>query len=234
MWRVLLILWFLTAPVWAARDFNGTTQNAEISTALFTDEPATICAWFRMDTFASIQNVASVGNTSNTDGVFGMLLVHLDVSVRANKRTDTGTSQQATAVGVSANIWTHACVVFSDASQSVSLNGATFVTNSNSAIDPTADVSSIAVQKNSGYQVYLDGQVGYTDWWDVELFQHEVAALAAGACPVHVRPNAHISSVPLWGASSPEPDRRAARSWTLINSPAAGTSGPPVACTGRR
>src|SRR5512139_3914486 len=42
--------------------------------------------------------------------------------------------------------------------------------------------------------------------WDAILTPAEIAALAAGAHPLTIRPAALVSYVPLWGVDSPEPD----------------------------
>jgi hypothetical protein len=232
MRRFLLMLLMLISisPVWAARDFNGTTQNAEIATALFTNEPGTICAWFNLSTNAAVQVVASVGNNGATDGTFQLQSVNTDVSIRANKRNDVGNNSTATATATSTGLWMHACAVFtSNTSRSISLNGATFVTDVTSVTDPTPDVSSIGVFKHSGFVWYCDCQIGMVAFWTAALTQAEVTALAQGACPKRIRTDSLISFVPLYGVQSPEVDLMGARTWTLVNAPAQVASAPRVA-----
>jgi hypothetical protein len=123
----------------------------------------------------------------------------------------TASGSQATSSGTySTGAWNHVVGVISgDASRTISLNGAT-------AISDTVSVTTTGCGRfyvgslfangvhTTGY--YYNGLVAHVAVWNAALTTDEQAALAAGVSPLLVRPTALVSYMPMLGRGSYEED----------------------------
>ena len=102
-------------------------------------------------------------------------------------------------------------------------------TGTPAAYNATTQVLHVGVRWDSetGTSTRLDGRVSRLGWWNAELNATEVAALAAGASPLMVRPSALVSYWPLWGLGSAEPDWKGGAALTQSGTVAGSTAEPP-------
>jgi hypothetical protein len=115
--------------------------------------------------------------------------------------------------------WHHVMAVVSATdSRALYLDGGGKVTSS---VDKTVTIDEITIGARtiSSATNYMLGRLAHAAVWAAALTDEEVAALAAGASPLDVRPSSLLGYWPLWGLHSPELDMLGATQLTVAGTP---------------
>ncbi len=116
---------------------------------------------------------------------------------------DTGSGLAETSSGATLSQWNHYCGVESASnSRAAYINGGSKGTDATTKTPDGVNRFGLMLFFDSSVSSNLDGQIAWPAVWDVALSDAEVAALAAGASPLTVRPESLVSFWPLTGAST--------------------------------
>lgn len=187
---------------------DGSSEYLSHSNAILTVEPFTFAAWCAPDSTNKNMSIMSFGKSASNTGMWDFRFRTSD-KLQASKANNSGTFGNATITGPpTANVWQHCCAVFeSDTSRSCYLDGGNKATNSTNISDPsTINQASIGASWGSTARLYFDGEIAEACIYNVALSDAEVALLAQGISPLHVRPNDLVGYWPLIGRHSPEID----------------------------
>lgn len=177
-----------------ARSFNGSTQYLETTTFLQAALPCTIAAWFYTTTTATIQRVATWSDASTAYTCSSIILNYPSAGDVANQINPP--NQLPYKSGLTANAWHHACAVSDTGVGRMYLNG---VAGSDLTYTTSfATARHLRIGQVAGVQ-YLNGRACHVAVWSAALNAAEAAALAAGYCPLLVRPASLIAYYPLGG-----------------------------------
>jgi len=206
-----------------ALDFNGAdSESASVAAAAVTAAPLTLACWVNPDTVSGNDALVEV-NDAGTNNVF---LLYLAAGVINAFTSEAGSFSQASAgTALGTNAWSHAAGVFASATSRVAYkNGVAGTENTTSRV-PTG-----IAQTRLGSQVgtnFMDGKLAEVGIWAGALNADEIAALAKGFSPQHIRPSALVGYYPLirgtvnqGGSSNTTLDRsRSGNSMTEANTP---------------
>lgn len=186
---------------------NASNQRLLLGSAVLTAEPITLAGWCRPDETTD-QAVVSISNTGTVDGKWTLQLRGGGTpDVSALKEDDSGSFDQAlSSTTYSLNTWHHACAIFENNDRHAFLDGGGKGDNTPDITDPTADVTSIGVNRHSVFQRHFSGRLAEIGIWDVVLTDAQVLVLANGVSPLMVEPESLIAYWPLLGRYSPEID----------------------------
>lgn len=206
LWRsistsVLLAAVVMTAT--GARQFNGTSQYANIAAAPVTAVPMTIAAWIYADSTASAMAIGMVGSGGQTRCQIGLASGGTPLAITVSAAGTSGTAQSATALSTAT--WYHVVGTFaSSTDRKVFVDGARVAANTTSVTLGTVDRIMIGGRVFTTVGLFWSGRIAEFGVWDVALTDAEIASLAAGAKPIRVRPASLRAYVPLAGEASPE------------------------------
>lgn len=201
-----------------ARSFNGSSDYARNGNAVVTVVPVTIACWFRKSSNAvAAYNLCTVGNSgsANNRNQFGLRFNNQTTGVACT----IGVIQAGTA-GASAptystplasenytNVWVHCGAVFSSAtSRNGYFNGVGGTPTTNNVAAGSFDRTTVGCLDQSAQSQFALGAIADLGIWDIALAASDVASLAAGVCPLLVRPESLVAYWPLGGNYSPEID----------------------------
>lgn len=175
-----------------AYSFNGSTQYFSVSTGvLFADFPITMACWFITSNTTANQGLLNI--CDNTTGGQGIRL-NAQGAVAGDPirilSVGTATGSADTTAGYSANVWNHACGVFtSSTSRTVYLNGGNSATNTTSSSGTGEDRLFVGVVRAaSAFTNYFTGSIAEIGIWNAALTAEEVSSLAKGISPSLIRP----------------------------------------------
>lgn len=216
-------------PLYASRLFNGTNESLGSGTAIVSDYPLTVSAWFRADQLATTKGdemaIFSINHTSDTLEFFNF---RIDDSNSQNRLqivavNDAQSENALTTNEITANTWHHAFGVWaSSTSRTVILDGdvSSKGTNTNTVDFPTLNNTNIGKLAAPGDNFdFFDGRIAEIPAWDVSLADNEATSLSNGVSLYRIRPVDLIHHWPLYGRNSPEPDFIGTVDMTLENSP---------------
>lgn len=157
----------------------------------------------------------------------------------ANSGADTVTTANA----ISDTNWHHLGVTWTTSNQNVWLDGDVgnkgTGTYTQSFFAPGGSPSWVMGCRGGGSlsaspSDFMDGNLAWVTFWNVELTQDEMLALAAGVNPLKVRPKAIVNCFPMWDPAAlfdlaPASQRASATAAWTNNSATVGTGGAPVA-----
>jgi len=152
---------------------------------IISDEPLTICAWFKTDVDDTAQALV---NLSASDTVHYRWLA-LDSDGTVVLRTRDGSTNDginSTSTFTTGN-WHHAAGVWSAAnSRSAYLDG-TNKDTSTATVNPNApDITTVGSTQLSGFEFYYSGRIAHVAIWSTALSDEQIASLAGGACPLGI------------------------------------------------
>lgn len=184
-----------------AYSFNGTSQLWSTTSTPISAAPLTMACWFNPANTTGAFNLMHTGIISGTSRF--VLQARGDAGgdpVRCSAVNSAGTLGTAdTSTSFSANLWQHACAVFtSTTSRDVYLNGGG-AGNNTTAITPSTPTSiRLAGQVVSGTPTqWLNGLMAEAAIWNVALNTDEVTALAKGFAPSRIRPASLVFYAPM-------------------------------------
>lgn len=187
---------------------DGSSEYLSNSNAVLTAEPFTFAAWVNPDSTSKDMEVMHLGKSATNTGSWTFRFRTSD-RLQASKQNNSGTFGNATITGPpTAGVWQHCCAVYtSDTSRSCFFNGGNKATNTTNISDPsTINRTSIGGALGATSRRYWDGEIAEACIYNVALSDAEVALLAQGISPLHVRPNDLVGYWPLIGRHSPEID----------------------------
>ena len=188
-----------------SRHFNGSSSRLEISTAVLTATPITMCAWINVDQLPSAKgdemNIVSISDASLGDHF--MRLRADDAADKIQYVIDGGVpiSFPVTSTAVTAGKWHHATGVSHSASDHrVFIDGGSKGSDTTS-VTPTAgnlDTTSIGVINQSTDVDFFEGDIADVAIWNIALSDEEIRLLAVtGMSPMLMRPENLVFYVPM-------------------------------------
>lgn len=184
-----------------AYSFNGSSQYLNVASAPVTAAPLTIAVWFFSTSTTAQQGIATICNSVGDVGfriqAFGSLATD---PIRVNA-LNTGAANGATdtSTAYTANIWQHACGVYTSAtSRTAYLNGGGATTNTLDVTPPSVDRIHIGAVRNvSAPSNFFIGRLAEIGIWNAALTQGEVIALANGVSCSKIRSGNLVFYAPL-------------------------------------
>lgn len=149
--------------------------------------------------------------------------------VRATTQNFLTVANADTSSGFSAGSWQHAAAVFgSSTDRRAFLNGGSKGTNATSVTDPSG-LDSVAVGAFAGAHTFpMFGLIAHAAIWNIALSDAEVAALAAGAHPMMVRPEALVAYWPMFDEHASQIDWVGGVTLTVAGNPTKAASDPRI------
>lgn len=204
-----------------AREFiNGSSEFLRRNSAILTNEPMTMACWFNPDTTNTHYVLMCIGSSSSGKD-WDLRVEGTTSKVRAAKLNGSSIWAQATAT-YSSGSWQHAAGTFgANNARAAFYNGANKGTNSTNVSDPTVARTSIGARYRNTTDRHMDGEIAEACIYNVVLTDDEIALLAQGISPLHVRPQSLVAYWPLIGRHSPEIDIVGGFDMTLNGTPTA-------------
>ncbi len=189
-----------------ARSFNGSTQYLRIASGLgAASTPLTMACWFYSTSSTTLQTILESSVAGAGSVIKYRLILRGDLgagSKTLQAQQNPGNLATSTAQ-YTANTWMHACGVFSATnSRTVYLDGGSSATDTTSGSMSGVDQFLIGAAWDAGSSTYVHYTAGYiaeVGVWNVALTSAEVASLAKGFTPPHIRPASLVAYYPLGG-----------------------------------
>ncbi len=193
-----------------ARRGWSTSNFLRLGRGVVTATPLTIAAWARTSITGTDQDIVDLQNSASTTlkNRFGISISPSNV-LQAEAADGSGGSSANTSTAITANVWFHACGVFTSATNRTAyLNGGGAGTASTSKVPSGINRTSIGVRDASTAATPFapagTGDIAEVTIWNIALAAADVAALANGIHPFLVHPEAIVACWPLMGVNSPE------------------------------
>lgn len=180
--------------------------------------PATLAGWIYCDDDTNYQKVIALADASADTDRFSIQLTGGGGSVSAYVRTaDVGATATSTA-GFSENTWHHITGVFPDgAAHYMLLDGGNKGTAGAAKGFPNnVDATAIGRTPRSSGGLQMSGRIAWLAIWNVALTDAEVASLAAGVCPLLIRPESLVAFWPLGGLHQNNAANAANSDWDIV------------------
>lgn len=220
---------------------NFSASNFLRGTPLLTGTlPITIGAWCLPGALAAEAVIAGVFLSSAADARQQIALKKSSAnqSMLSIGNGTTGFSSVSGSTFSSATVWSYFLCIYKSSTESVTtLNGTWGGAFSNPGISvpsTSLDRFSIGVQDNTAIaspvrNLPSNAAVAHVAIWNVDLLPVELQALAAGACPLFIRPTALIGYWPMLNGNSPENNVvNASGTLTVQGSPSLIANSPPI------
>lgn len=202
-----------------SRSFNGSSDKLSYAGAAITATPLTMAAWIKRGTAGTsagtvmfLGNSGSVGNVNHWR-VNRAFTDDGNASVTASTCGPTSGASNATCTRSITDwpedTWGHVAGVFgSDTSRYGYAQGVASTETTASKTPSGANITTLGKQDNITGASWFSGEMAEAAIWNVALDAAEIAALAAGVCPLLVRPTSLVSYWPIIGQYSPEIDMK--------------------------
>lgn len=176
---------------------SASSQHLQVgSSPVAAAYPLTMACWANLTSVAATQALIWTGNSAAANHYMTLELRSTGFVGATVRNTTVFTASSSAAP--SANTWFHACGAFSSSTlRTAYLNGGNSGTNTSSSTPTTFNRTNIGRYGSSVPTNYADGLIAEAAIWDQVLDASEVASLAAGVCPLLVRPTALIFYAPL-------------------------------------
>ena len=195
-----------------AYDFNGTSDNMEIASAILDATPLSIFARFVTDTTAA--GTAVIASLTGSTGAhqFRMSRNGQDLEAVAVEGA-TVTAASIPLVLLTNSQYAATAVFSSSTSRSLYLGDVNF-DDDTVAVTPTSiDRTNIGARYNSGsLGLYFDGRICEVAFWNAALTQEEHRQMWRGLPPILVRPSSLVAYFPLVRDAN---DIKASRAFTI-------------------
>jgi len=205
-----------------ARNLASTSsQYLENGAAVITTEPVTLACRFRVPSLpGAAQTLLGLSQSGGTARCLLQVSSNnkLTVFSGATGNGATGTVEHATTL--STNTWYSGVGVFASTSSRLC-----YLDNVASSVSTTTvsmsgvNRTNVGARYNTTIGTFFNGLVAEAAIWSVALDVAEIAALAAGSCPLLVRPGALAAYWPLIGRNSPETCEKGSYNLSLSNAP---------------
>lgn len=213
-----------------SRFFDNNDDSLVFEDKVVSSYPFTITGWANSNNLTAAQHIAGVVDKSESN-VGIRLAFHGNVTndpVSAEAR-NTGITRALTTTPYTTNTWHHAAATFvGDTERNAFKDGGSKGTDTgNSTFNSNQDRTSIGRQMRSVPGNPWDGELAYIGFWNVELSDNEILALASGVNPFILRNDALVAYYPVDGNESPEPDYVSQQNMT-VNGAVKANVNPPV------
>jgi hypothetical protein len=183
-----------------ARTFNGTSDSIVVNCSNLS--VSTMACWFRPANITAALVACSLGNAAGSDDDRIALTANgsaIGDPVQIQAVVNGGAAVMSSSGTMVANTWQHgAGVTASSNSRTAYRNGTAGTTNTTARAMSGLNRFIVGARYSAGsLGAYFDGQLAEVGLWDVVLSAGEIAALAAGVRPLHVRPESLLSYFPL-------------------------------------
>src|SRR3990167_4808445 len=168
-----------------ARLFDDVGNDVlNVASASVTAVPLTLACWFMSDDLTIAQTLISLSSTpASTAHVFNLVARGNIAGDPVGAVTNGGSAYVAdTTTGYSANVWHHACGVFTAAnSRTAYIDGGSSATDVNSTAP--SGINNTRIGRSGRQQLSMSGRIAEAGIWSVALTGGEIAALAGGGNP---------------------------------------------------
>ena len=191
-------------------------------------EPFTLAAWAYTSDTTNYLTVLSVGDADDTDyHVLRLAGGEVGDPVQALSYDGVGSNSANSTAPYPANTWHHVAGVWEASnSRHVYLDGGNEDTSVGNRVIVGADRAAVGVTADSTPFGYMDGRVAEAAIWTVALAKIEIQQLAAGYCPLFVRPQSLLAYWPL--IRDEDQDKVGDFDLTAINAPTVATHAPVI------
>lgn len=198
LFHVLVLVLLMALPAPAAYDFTAASSQFISGTlGSSTTTPITIAAWFRT---SSTTNVALGAFETGVTARHNVFIIGSGGGVNAGSVNSAGSAGSATSTtGFTSGAWSHAAAVYTSATSRTAYCNGTGASTNTTNIDP-GSVSLLKIGARTTGSVtgaFFQGSIAEFGVWNIALSAADVAALAAGFSPRHVRPQSLIFYAPL-------------------------------------
>lgn len=203
---------------------SASGQYLQNGAAVLTAMPLTIACWIKPTNFTAANAVFGLYDSAVANTRYEIFTVLTTGIVRATHSDNSALATANTSVAATAGAWNHAAGVFVSAtSRTAYLNAGSSGSSATNVAGSMAGLNNttVGLRANSSVSSHFNGSLAEPAIWNVALAQADLSALAAGVCPLLVRPDALVFYAPLMGLASPEPDYRGRFSLTLFSAPTA-------------
>ena len=198
---------------------DASSQYLSNANAIVTAVPCSMAAWIYKDDAAAAGTILSVGASATTAQMLLFYSSAEDVTARSISVLAGSASATSSGAG-SNNAWIHAAGVWrTSTSRDAYRDGVNKGSNATDITPLLLDRTFIGQSANSTGGVFMPGRIAEAAIWNVALSDADVAALAKGVCPLHVRPDGLVAYWPLIGRNDPEPDFVGGYAMTLNAAP---------------
>lgn len=191
-----------------ARTCNTTSFFDNTAASPISAYPFTMACWVR-STSATAAQIAMALQDKDTGNNYHQLAIRGDVGgdlVECISRNTTQVQAQ-TSSGYTANVWHHIAGVWSASNaRAAFIDGGSKGTNTSNVTFASQDSVSVGHAGDSTPGNNIIGQVAEAGIWNVALTDNEIAMLAAGVSPLHVRPSGLVRYWPLLAYAGDAPD----------------------------
>jgi hypothetical protein len=187
--------------------FDDANNQYFYASTSITGYPFTLAAWYNTNESTgyarrNIVALSDVDDTYDSDRLACYPAGNVDLAcivARTTTNFDAGFEAASTAGSMDANVWQHACGVFTSASaRAAFVNGVNKGTNANEITPNARDTVTIGGSLQSGgVSTPMSGMIAEVAVWSVALTDAEVAELGDGASPLTVRPESLVHYWPL-------------------------------------
>lgn len=172
-------------------EFDANTEVLNLGSAVVTAAPMTMSLWYYPYTVGSVQRRLGVIGYDAADH-WNLMIETTDVP-RWRARASSLNSDAIATSQVNDNQWNHCCgVEASSTSRFVWLNGVKSPENTINRSPLLSNETSIGNRKWVGSESPALGRIAHFAVWNIALSDSDVAALAVGALPTEVRPDALV------------------------------------------
>ena len=189
-----------------ARAFAAASSQYFVNAnAIVAAEPLTMACWVKPNGITTNYAVMAIDTEGGT-ARWGLNFLGAGGGdpISALSTNTVGTSAQSDVTGGTAT-WQHAAGVWaSTTSRTAYRNGTAGTTNTTSISVTGIDTTRIAARYAGTLGAFLDGSVAEAAIWNVALTAAEIASLAAGFCPLLVRPQSLVAYWPLFARATDE------------------------------
>lgn len=201
-----------------ARSLNGSSDYLRYSGAPVTAAPLTMGCWAKRpgagDAGGNLMGIYQSGYVNNWHQFSLKWSISAGanaiISANAGGASSAGIATVTRAIGDwPDDTWQHVAAVFESSTSRYAYGGGVAGTQNTTSITPASlNRTNMGFQDNASGSGFALGSFAEAALWNVALTTAEIAALAAGVCPLLVRPTSLVSYWPIIGQYSPEIDMK--------------------------
>jgi len=166
---------------------DSSAEHMLIASCPISAFPCSMSAWFRADVLGAAPN--TVLGWAASGGSTAQCRLYVTSSAIIAAKTGGGNTTTATGGAVSTGVWYFGGATFYTGNNDVWLNTTKTNGTGSATWNTNMDRGGIGVWARSSLTDYWDGDICEPAIWNVQLSDAEMNALAAGACPLTIRPS---------------------------------------------
>jgi hypothetical protein len=209
----------------ARRFTSASSQSLDVDTPVVTAAPFTMACWFNATAASGAQTLMWLGDKDASDQYF-QLALNISTVGRISMQSRAGGSLPIAEPTTSyvANRWHHACGIAAAANdRRAFLDGGSKATETTSSTPAGADRTSVGRLARSAPTFYFDGYLVFPTIWNIALADCDVDAMAKGAHPLTIRPEAIVA---FWDWTGANTEFGLRGTYPLVNNGSTPVNGP--------